>query len=110
MEIWKYNSWKFNDFLAHTRVKLSDIAKGEITRNFNFLHPVTEKTVFKLAFNITFQECWDFNLKFGDFKGMDIQDSLGNNVNPVLELGLIMYIFIFINIFILLLFIYLYYY
>eukprot|EP00742_Colponemidia_sp_Colp-10_P006244 GILJ01006691.1.p1 GENE.GILJ01006691.1~~GILJ01006691.1.p1 ORF type:complete len:1125 (+),score=212.68 GILJ01006691.1:105-3479(+) len=75
IEVWDWNQWDLNDFVARSEILLEDIAKGDISQVIEIR---TEKnsisvSMCTVSFLCLFQEIVHFRLSFFDWSGMDLR-------------------------------------
>jgi len=74
-EIWTWNNWGLNKFLAIKSLPILDIVNGSINREL-FLNKSNGKRtegVANLTFKIKFEEIWDFSIIMLDWQTDDLK-------------------------------------
>lgn len=74
-EIWTWNNWGLNKFLAIKSIRLLDVVTGSINRELYFSRSSgkKEEAICQLSFKVKFEEIWDFNINMLDWQADDIK-------------------------------------
>jgi len=61
-----------NTYMGKLSVPLSKIASGPMHRSDTIIHAKERKGFIKVKYTIVFQEVWDFNMEFADWRTTDL--------------------------------------
>ena len=77
IEVWDKAAWSLNTFLGYESLLLQDVARGTIKQSVKIFdktekNGVSTQQICDLNFMLHFEEVWDFELAFLEFKATDL--------------------------------------
>jgi hypothetical protein len=86
-EIWTWNKWGLNKFLAIKSLALHDVVTGSINRELYMTkqNGKRKEPVANISFKIKFEEIWDFSCVMLDWQVDDVKKQLGKKSEDSLD-------------------------